>query len=208
MFDGNWRETVEKGVDPIGEGLRKMGISADLLTCVGIAMSVATAVIIGRGHLRWGFVALLATGIPDLLDGAVAKASGSASKRGAFFDSSIDRFSDAFVFGGISWYYAATFPGTLSILPVAVMSAALITSYLRAKGELLGYDAKGGIMERAERFILLAVGLAIPQLLEPVLWVMLALTSITVIQRFFKVWNQATAEIKADQAKAATASPN
>jgi CDP-diacylglycerol--glycerol-3-phosphate 3-phosphatidyltransferase len=204
MFDGNWRETVEKGVDPIGEGLRKMGISADVLTCVGIAMSVATAFIIGNGYLRWGFVAMLATGIPDLLDGAVAKASGSASKRGAFFDSSIDRFSDAFVFGGISWYYAANFPGTLSILPVAVMSAALITSYLRAKGELLGYDAKGGIMERAERFILLAVGLAFPRLLEPVLWVMLVLTSVTVIQRFFKVWKQATVEMKADQAKAAT----
>ena len=98
MFDGNWRQTVEKGVDPIGEGLRKLGVSADVLTCVGIAMSVATAFVIGNGYLRWGFVAMLATGIPDLLDGAVAKASGSASKRGAFFDSSIDRFSDAFVF--------------------------------------------------------------------------------------------------------------
>ena len=80
MFDGNWRQTVEKGVDPIGEGLRKMGISADMLTVVGILMSVATAFVIGNGYLRWGFVAMLATGIPDLLDGAVAKASGSASK--------------------------------------------------------------------------------------------------------------------------------
>jgi len=203
MFDGNWRETVEKGVDPIGEGLKRMGVSADVLTCIGILMSIATAVIIGAGHLRWGFVALLATGIPDLLDGAVAKASGSASKRGAFFDSSIDRFSDAFVFGGISWYYAATETGTISVLPVAVMSAALITSYLRAKGELLGYDAKGGIMERAERFILLAVGLAFPSILKIVLWIMLVLTSVTVIQRFFKVWKQATAEMHADRAEAA-----
>jgi len=205
VFDGNWRQTVEKGVDPIGEGLKKIGISADVLTCVGILMSVATAFIIGNGYLRWGFVAMLATGIPDLLDGAVAKASGSASKRGAFFDSSIDRFSDAFVFGGLSWYYAANFPGTLSVLPVAVMSAALITSYLRAKGELLGYDAKGGIMERAERFILLSAGLAFPRILEPVLWIMLALTCATVVQRFFKVWKQATAEMHADRAKAAAA---
>jgi len=171
MFDGNWRETVEKGVDPIGEGLKRMGVSADVLTCVGILMSMATAV--------------------------------SASKRGAFFDSSIDRFSDAFVFGGISWYYAANEPGTISVLPVAVMSAALITSYLRAKGELLGYDAKGGIMERAERFILLAIGLAIPAILKPVLWIMLVLTTVTVIQRFFKVWKQATAEMHADRAEAA-----
>lgn len=204
MFDGNWRETVEKGVDPIGHGLKRLGVSADLLTVIGILMSVATAFIIGNGYLRWGFVAMLATGIPDLLDGAVAKASGSASKRGAFFDSSIDRFSDAFVFGGLSWYYAANVGGTISVLPVAVMSAALITSYLRAKGELLGYDAKGGIMERAERFILLAAGLAFPRILEPVLWIMLVLSSITVIQRFFKVWRQATAEMRADQAAAAS----
>lgn len=207
MFDGNWREAVEKGVDPIGEGLRKLGVSADVLTVIGIIMSVVTAVVIGSGNLRWGLVAMLATGIPDLLDGAVAKASGSASKRGAFFDSSIDRFSDAFVFGGLTWYYADNFEGTIAVLPVAVMSAALITSYLRAKGELLGYDAKGGIMERAERFILLSVGLAFPSILEVVLWVMLVLTSVTVLQRFFKVWKQATAEMHADRAKAATKSP-
>ena len=207
MFDGNWREAVEKGVDPIGEGLRKLGVSADVLTVIGIIMSVVTAVVIGSGNLRWGLVAMLATGIPDLLDGAVAKASGSASKRGAFFDSSIDRFSDAFVFGGLTWYYVDNFEGTIAVLPVAVMSAALITSYLRAKGELLGYDAKGGIMERAERFILLSVGLAFPSILEVVLWVMLVLTSVTVLQRFFKVWKQATAEMHADRAKAATKSP-
>ena len=200
MFDGNWRQTVERGVDPIGEGLKKMGVSADVLTCAGIVMSVATAFVIGNGYLRWGLVAMLATGIPDLLDGAVAKASGSASKRGAFFD--------AFVFGGLSWYYAANFPGTLSVLPVAVMSAALITSYLRAKGELLGYDAKGGIMERAERFILLSAGLAFPRILEPVLWIMLVLTCVTVVQRFFKVWKQATVEMHADRAEAAAAAKN
>ena len=195
MFDGNWREAVEKGVDPVGEGLRKMGLSADVLTVIGILMAGATAVIIGNGHLRWGFVAMLAAGVPDLLDGAVAKASGSTSKRGAFFDSSSDRLSDALIFGGITWYLASNEPGRISVLPVAVMAAALITSYLRAKGELLGYDAKGGIMERAERFILVSVGLVFSDLLIAVLWVMLALTSVTVIQRFAKVWKQATLEM-------------
>ena len=195
MFDGNWREAVERRVDPIGEGLRKIGVTADVLTVIGIGMAVATAFIIGNGELRWGFVAMLATGVPDLLDGAVAKASGSSSKRGAFFDSSIDRVSDALIFGGLSWYLASNEPGRISILPVAVMATALITSYLRAKGELLGFDAKGGIMERAERFILISVGLVFPDLLIPVLWLMLALTSVTVVQRFAKVWKQATDEM-------------
>ncbi len=200
MFDGNWRETVEKAVDPVGEGLRKMGLSADVLTTVGILMAGAAAVIIGNGYLRWGFVAMLAAGIPDLLDGAVAKASGSTSKRGAFFDSSSDRLSDALIFGGIAWYLDSNEPGRISILPMAVMGAALITSYVRAKGELLGYDAKGGIMERAERFILVAVGLVFSSVLIPVLWIMLVLSSVTVVQRFVKVWRQATVEKRADAA--------
>jgi CDP-diacylglycerol--glycerol-3-phosphate 3-phosphatidyltransferase len=138
---------------------------------------------------------MLASAVPDLLDGPVAKASGATSKRGAFFDSSFDRLSDALLFGGIAWYLASNEPGRISILPVAIMAAALITSYLRAKGELLGYDAKGGIMERAERFILISFGLVFPDLLLPVLWIMLTLTCVTVIQRFFKVWRQATQDL-------------
>jgi len=81
------------------------------------------------------------------------------------------------------------------MLPVAVMGAAMLISYQRAKAESLGFDAKGGIMERAERFIVLALGLLISDILIPVLWVMLVLTLITAIQRFIKVWNQATAQL-------------
>ena len=84
------------------------------------------------------------------------------------------------------------------ILPVAVMGAAMLISYQRAKAESLGFDAKGGIMERAERFIVLALGLLISEILIPVLWVMLILTLVTVVQRFVKVWNQATAQINAN----------
>ena len=76
------------------------------------------------------------------------------------------------------------------------MGAAMLISYQRAKAESLGFDAKGGIMERAERFIVLALGLLISDFLIPILWVMLILTLFTVVQRFLKVWNQATAQIE------------
>ena len=198
MFDGYWRETVEKGVDPIGAGLRKIGVTADVLTVTGILVSIAGAVVIGNGYLRWGFVFLLLSGIPDLLDGPVAKAAGTTSKRGAFFDSTSDRVSDAFLFGGIAWFLASDIEyrdSRIVILPVAVLGSAMLISYMRAKGELLGYDAKGGIMERAERFIAISVGLVIPAILIPVLWVMLALTLVTAGQRFTKIWKQATEEM-------------
>ena len=192
MFDGNWRETVNKGLDPIGASPRRAGVTADALTVAGIVIAGVGAVVIGNGYLTLGFVFLVLTGIPDALDGAVAKASGTSSVRGAFFDSVSDRITDALLFGGVTWYLASNEPGRISVLPVAVMGAAMLISYQRAKAESLGFDAKGGIMERAERFIVLAIGLLFSQILIPVLWVMLVLTLVTAIQRFVKVWRQAT----------------
>ena len=78
------------------------------------------------------------------------------------------------------------------MLPVALMATAMLVSYQRAKAESLGFDAKGGIMERAERFIVLALGLLFDEILIPVLWVMLVLTGITACQRFVKIWKQAS----------------
>jgi CDP-diacylglycerol--glycerol-3-phosphate 3-phosphatidyltransferase len=77
---------------------------------------------------------------------------------------------------------------------MAVLGASLIISYERAKAEALGFNAKGGVMERAERVILLGMGLLFPVLLIPVLWVMLVLTIVTAVQRFAKVWRQASQE--------------
>ena len=194
MLDGNWRAVVDRGLIPIGRSLRRTGITADVVTVIGIAMATAAAVSIGLGYLRFGFLFLVLTGIPDALDGAVAKASGTSSKRGAFFDSVSDRLTDALLFGGVAWHFAGTQPGRTMMLPVAVMASAMLISYQRAKAESLGFDAKGGVMERAARFIVLAFGLLFSEVLLPVLWIMLALTLVTAGQRFVKVWRQATAE--------------
>ena len=192
MFDGNWRTAVDRGLTPIGASLRRAGVSADAVTIVGITMATVAAVTIGAGYLRAGFLFLVLTGIPDALDGAVAKASGTSSQRGAFFDSTSDRLTDALLFGGVAWYLAGAEPGHIMMLPVALMSVAMMVSYQRAKAESLGYVAKGGIMERAERFILLGFGLLFNELLIATLWVMLVLTSVTAAQRFVKVWRQAS----------------
>lgn len=192
MFDGNWRTTVNRGLDPIGASLRRAGITADALTVFGIVMAGASGVVIANGWLRVGLLFLVLAGIGDALDGPVAKASGSSSVRGAFFDSVSDRVSDVLLFGGVAWYVASEHPGHLVILPVAVMATAMLVSYMRAKAESLGFDAKGGIMERAERFIVLAIGLVFSEVLIPILWAMLVLTLFTAGQRFVKVWRQAS----------------
>lgn len=191
MFDGRFRAPVDRAVKPIGNGLRRTGLTPDHLTVLGLVLGVAAAVAIGSGRLRLGLVLVILAALPDLLDGALAKASGAASERGAFFDSTVDRITDAFLLGGIAWYFASTESPHLVLLPFAVSAVGQIISYQRAKAESLGLDAKGGLMERAERIALLLLGLLFDVLLIPILWLLLVLSSITAIQRFVKVWRQA-----------------
>lgn len=192
MFDGHLRSEVDKRTGPIGAVLAKTPLSADSLTIIGIIVSVFAGVVIGSGRFFFGFLLVIAGGIPDLLDGPLAKIKGTTSKRGAFFDSFSDRVSDLFLFGGLGWYFANSDRPHLAVLPFSIYGAASLISYQRAKAESLGFTAKGGIMERAERVVMLALGLLISGILVPVLWLMLFLSVLTVVQRFVKIWNQAS----------------
>ena len=170
MLDGRWRTSIEKGLQT---GRRQAPPDRDL---------GRRAHRCRRGHgrgapqspsppdiSRSGLLFLVLTGLPDALDGAVAKAAGTAGPRGSFFDSVADRVSDTLLLGGVAWYLATTQPGLMPLLPMAVLGASLIISYERAKAESLGFNAKGGVMERAERIIALGLGLLFEVLLVPVL---------------------------------------
>ena len=192
MLDGRWRGNVEKGLEPVGRGLHKLGITADGLTIIGLVFAVGTAFAIADGHLVLGVIGLVLTGLPDILDGSVARQSGRAGPRGAFFDSVCDRVADAAIFLGVAWYLADE-GKYLPVLVLAVLALSMLITYERARAESLGFQARGGLMERAERLVLIGVGLAF-DVLVPVLWIMLVLTAITAGQRFVKVWRQATPE--------------
>jgi CDP-diacylglycerol--glycerol-3-phosphate 3-phosphatidyltransferase len=191
VFDGKFRKPIDKAVKPLGDSLRRTGLTPDHLTIVGLVVGVGAAFAIGAGYLQLGLLLVVLAALPDLLDGALAKASGAASQRGAFFDSTVDRVTDGVLLGGVAWYVAGHESAHLTLLPFAIMGLSSLISYQRAKAESLGLDAKGGLMERAERVVLLCLGLLFESLLIPVLWVMLALTAITAVQRFVKVWRQA-----------------
>ncbi len=176
MLDRRWRQGVERGLGPLGRGLRRLGVPADALTVFGLLASVATAFLIASGHLVWAVVGVIVAGVSDLLDGAIARGSGSASPRGAFFDSVTDRVSDALLLGGCAWFLAGGAHPFQSVLAFAVAACSMLVSYERARAEALGLDARGGLMERAERFVFLGIGLAF-NIIVPVLWVMLVLTA-------------------------------
>ena len=192
MFDGSFRTAFDRTVAPVGRGLKQAGVSPDVITGIGVAMAAGCAVAIGVGNFPLAVLMLALTGVPDALDGAVAKAAGTAGPRGAFFDSVSDRVSDGLIFAGAGWYLAGSAQPRMAMLPFALFIAASLVSYQRAKAESLGFDAKGGLMERAERFVVLAFGLLFSALFVAVLWVMLALTLITAGTRFRKVWRQAS----------------
>lgn len=192
MFDKRCRTGVERGLRPAGSALGDIGITADQLTILGVLLSVASGLAVARGWMIAGTVLLGAAAVPDLLDGAVAKAQGTSSPRGAFFDSVSDRISDTVVLGGVAWYLASAKGGHWAVLPLAVIGASNLISYERARAESLGFAARGGLMERAERIFLLGVGLAFTVVLIPVLWIMLGLCTFTAVQRFVMVWRQAS----------------
>lgn len=191
MFDGRFRVQVERAIRPVGESLRRTRLTPDHLTLVGLGFAAAAAVAIGSGQLQLGLFLVVCSAVPDLLDGALAKASGAASQRGAFLDSVVDRVSDALVLGGVTWFVATTGDPRLAMIPVAIMGVSMLISYERAKAESLGLSAKGGLMERAERIVVLCVGLLFEPILIWVLGAMLILTVTTAVQRFLLVWRQA-----------------
>ena len=178
-------------VSPAGRVLRRTGLSPDHLTATGILLSVPAAWAIAAGHLILGIVLVVCSALPDLFDGSLAKASGRTSRRGAFFDSVGDRVSDTIILGGFAWYVSNRFGGHAAVLPLAVLGSGQLVSYIRAKADALGIDAKGGLMERGERVFVLCFALKFPADMLWLLWLIVALSAVTALQRFVKVWRQA-----------------
>lgn len=170
---------------PLASLAGKIDIDPNIVTLAGFGVTVVAAVSL-TFNLFIGGILLLIGGILDLLDGVIARVNNRATKFGAFLDSVLDRYSDAFLLLGVSLYYLRNNSITGLILSLLTMIGALIISYAKARAEGLGEKCDAGIMERPERIILLAFG-ALTGWLFPVMWVMAILTHVTVIQRVFHV---------------------
>ncbi len=203
MLDGRWRAGVARGTTPISVVLRRTGVTPDQLTGLGLVLAAGAGAALAVGDLTAGAVLIGFCGLADLLDGPLATATGSASVRGAFFDSVADRLSDVFMLAGVAWYLVSVGRPYLAVLALGVLAASMLPSYVRAKADTLGLAAQGGIMERAERMIVLGVAafvqayLVSAPVLVPALWLILALSLLTAGQRFVSGWRQASAGLAA-----------
>lgn len=197
MLDAKIRVYWDKGMAPIGRFIGRTHISPNAVTILGLVVQGVVAWLILDGALMAaGFVAIAAA-IFDVLDGAVAKARGLVSRFGAFLDSTVDRVSDALLFLPIAWLYAVDpdVPSRaeewVAVLSLATLVFSFLVSYVKARAEGLGFEAKVGIAERAERVIIVIAGLILD--LVPIALAILCVASIvTVVQRIVHVRRQAS----------------
>lgn len=182
---------------PLVDVLIRRQVRPNTLTTVGVGFVLLSALAFGFGMIRMGGLLLLVSGVVDTFDGAVARATGTTSKFGAFYDSTLDRVGDGATFMGIGAFLltaegvAFRVPAVLMCM-VAILSS-LVVSYARARAEGLGLECKVGIAQRAERIL----GLGIPSLiigagpralvLEGIVAVLTVMSIITVVQRFIYV---------------------
>jgi CDP-diacylglycerol---glycerol-3-phosphate 3-phosphatidyltransferase len=192
----------QKVVSPIAHLLIRLGVSPDAVTLVGtLGVCAGALVYFPRGDLLIGVLVITAFVFSDLIDGYMARLTGRVSRFGAFLDSTLDRIGDGAIFGGLALYFAG--PGDSEVYLVLALVCLVmggVTSYARARAEGLGFQAKVGIAERADRLvaILVMTGLAaifdLPILMHVALWVLAAASTVTVVQRIWVVRRQALAE--------------
>jgi CDP-diacylglycerol---glycerol-3-phosphate 3-phosphatidyltransferase len=196
------RAAVSRALTPLGARLARAGVTPDVITLIGTAGAVGSAVIFfPRGWFFAGTLLIWAFVMLDVVDGAVARAGGGGTVFGAVLDSSCDRVADAAVFGSVAWYYALHGEKWMLLAALLCLVLGSLTSYIRARAEAAGLTATVGIAERAERLIIVLVGTGltgfpgyhVPYVLAVALWLLVAASTITVGQRLATVWTQSKA---------------
>lgn len=183
--------------DPIVLLLAKAHITPNALTLLGVLGSAGAATLLARGQFLAGGIVVLAAGALDILDGALARATGQVTRFGAVFDSVMDRVSEAAILFGLLYYYTDRDAREESLLIFAALAGSMLVSYIRARAEILGLPLREGLFTRAERVIIIGVGSMIDQV-RIALWILAVLANLTALQRLYLVWRKTRKEEPVD----------
>jgi CDP-diacylglycerol---glycerol-3-phosphate 3-phosphatidyltransferase len=193
MLQSSIKAPVTRVITPLCRGLLKAGISPNQMSAFGGLGSTAAAIFLfGSGHFFAGVIVTTIFVLFDLLDGTMARLSNTSSRWGALLDSTLDRISDAAIFGALTYWLSRIHDRLAPLLLVILMASSLI-SYIKARAEALDIECNGGIAERTERLIIILVtvglhGLGAPYILAIGTWLLLALSLITVGERLVIVY--------------------
>jgi len=196
------RDRIKHAFEPIALALGRLGLTPNALTLVGFAITAIGAILVGLQAWVIGGLVVFIGGVFDMFDGTLARATGQASRLGAFMDSVFDKLGEIIVFIGVVAGLQAAGAAQLPILvAVAAMGASIMVSYARAKSDGLGYSAgmglaAVGIMPREIRLVIISLGIVLTgtgigtTAIELALGVILVGAVITVIQRILFVRSQ------------------
>jgi CDP-diacylglycerol--glycerol-3-phosphate 3-phosphatidyltransferase len=189
------RGVIAPVVEPMARGLLRMRVTPDMVTLTGTTLTVLTALIlIPQGRFIPAVVLLFLFTSADVLDGTMARLSGTQGPWGAWFDATLDRVADGAIFGGVLIWAAWSSDTVTTILAWVCLAGGAVVSYAKARAEAVGATANGGIAERAERMIILGLGAILFQFVDwgmtLALAILAVLTTITVFQRGLDVRSQ------------------
>jgi len=184
------REITKGIMEPLAVFFNRLGIMPNTITILGLIGNAVGSYFLARGNLTIGGIIILAMGPVDSLDGTMARLRGEPSRFGAFVDSVTDRYSELLIFGGLIWHFLQK--GDWIMIAVTYLAAAgsVLVSYVRARGQSVGYDTKAGLLSRFERYLVL-----VPSLILNIPWLGLGIiavfANITALQRILDVRRQA-----------------
>lgn len=177
-------------IRPIAGMLGRLGLTPDAVTVMGLILTVAVAAVIATGRTQLGGVLLIITLAFDAVDGTLARLMGSASRFGAFLDSTLDRWAEVALYMALIWLFLQQGQDAGVMLSAAAMATSLLVSYTRARAEGVGIPCKEGLLTRFERMVLLIAGLIFNQVVLA-LGVIAILAGFTAVQRIWATWRLA-----------------
>lgn len=189
------RDGIKQGLTgvlrPIANLLVKMRIRPDTITVVGLILNLGAAYEFAGGRFRTAAILVLLAGSCDMLDGLVARTAGNGTRFGAFLDSTLDRYSEIFMWFGVAVYCIREGLWVTSAALYFALAGSLMVSYVRARAEGLGEECKVGFMQRPERILCVGIGALIGRPgLTVVIWVVALLSNYTVVERFWYMWKK------------------
>jgi len=192
LLDLRGRSRLAPILDPIAKGLARIRLTPTAVTILGLLVTIGGGVLIASGRYVAGAAVAGFGSVLDALDGPLARLQGAASIKGAFIDTMSDRFGEVAVLFGLAFSLRRDETGLM--LCLFALAGSLLIPYVRSKAESWGAEGRGGWMGRAERVILVLVGVGLEgfglHVLRPMLWTFVVLTAFTVFQRIRNTWRQ------------------
>src|SRR5215212_10833073 len=182
-------------LDPLGGFFNRLGITPNMMTILGLIGNTVGAFYLARGEMLTGAIFVLIMTPIDALDGTMARLRGEAGDFGAFVDSVSDRYSELIIYGGLLYHFLSLGQPVGGLLVFGAAAGSVLVSYVKARAEALGYEAKVGILTRVERYLVLAPALVFNQLFIGLV-IIAVFANITALQRIWHVRSQAHVKMK------------